>query len=37
MASRLLPARLVNRLIMAQVHPNEYARSAQPIENLSAG
>ena len=35
--SRLLPARLVNRLIVARVHPNEYARSAQPCDSLSAG
>jgi glycosyltransferase involved in cell wall biosynthesis len=37
MMSRLLPARLVNRLIVARVHPNEYARSAQTCESLSAG
>jgi hypothetical protein len=37
MVSRLLPARLVNRLIVARVHPNENARSARPIESLSAG
>jgi hypothetical protein len=35
--SRLLPARLVNWLIAARVHPNEYARSAQTCESLSAG
>jgi glycosyltransferase involved in cell wall biosynthesis len=37
MVSRLLPARLVIRLIEARVHPNEYARSAQPSESLSVG
>jgi hypothetical protein len=37
MVSRLLPARLVNRLIVARVHPNEYARSAQQCESLSLG
>jgi glycosyltransferase involved in cell wall biosynthesis len=37
MVSRLLPARLVNRLIVARVHPNEYARSAQQFESLSLG
>jgi Glycosyl transferase family 2 len=35
--SRVLPARLVTRLIEARVHPNENARSAQPSESLSAG
>ncbi len=37
MVSRLLPARLVNWLIVARVHPNESARSAQNYENLSLG
>jgi glycosyltransferase involved in cell wall biosynthesis len=37
MVSRLLPARLVNWLIVARVHPNESARSAQNLESLSAG
>jgi glycosyltransferase involved in cell wall biosynthesis len=37
MVSRVLPARLVNRLIVARVHPNEYARSAQHCESLSLG
>jgi glycosyltransferase involved in cell wall biosynthesis len=37
MVSRLLPARLVNWLIAARVHPNEYARSAQQSERLSLG
>jgi glycosyltransferase involved in cell wall biosynthesis len=37
MLSRILPARLVNRLIAARVHPNEYARSAQHCESLSPG
>jgi hypothetical protein len=37
MVSRLLPARLVNRLIVARIHPNEYARSAQNCESLSLG
>jgi hypothetical protein len=35
MMSRLLPAGLVNKLIAARVHPNEYARSAQRCESLS--
>jgi glycosyltransferase involved in cell wall biosynthesis len=37
MVSRLLPARLVNWLIVARVHPNESARSAQNLESLSPG
>ena len=37
MVSRLLPARLVNWLIMARVHPHESARSAQNFESLSPG
>jgi glycosyltransferase involved in cell wall biosynthesis len=37
MVSRLLPASLVNKLIVARVHPNEYARSAQTCEGLSLG
>jgi len=37
MVSRLLPARLVNWLIAARVHPNESARSAQNLESLSPG
>jgi glycosyltransferase involved in cell wall biosynthesis len=37
MVSRLLPARLVNWLILARVHPNEYARSAQQSGSLSLG
>jgi glycosyltransferase involved in cell wall biosynthesis len=37
MVSRLLPARLVTRLIEARVHPNEYARSVPQSESLSAG
>jgi hypothetical protein len=35
--SRILPARLVTRLIEARVHPNENARSAQQSESLSPG
>jgi hypothetical protein len=35
--SRVLPARLVNWLVAARVHPNEYARSAQQRESLSLG
>jgi glycosyltransferase involved in cell wall biosynthesis len=35
--SRLLPARLVTKLIEARVHPNESARSAQSYETLSPG
>ena len=35
MVSRLLPAGLVNKLMTARVHPNEYARSAQTCESLS--
>jgi hypothetical protein len=37
MVSRLLPARLVNWLIAARVHPNESARSTQNYESLSLG
>lgn len=37
MVSRVLPARLVNWLIVARVHPNESARSAQNFESLSPG
>lgn len=37
MVSRLLPARLVNWLIVARVHPHESARSAQNFESLSPG
>jgi glycosyltransferase involved in cell wall biosynthesis len=37
MVARLLPARLVTRLIEARVHPNEYARSAQQCESVSPG
>jgi hypothetical protein len=37
MVSRLLPTRLVNWLIVARVHPNESARSAQNFESLSPG
>jgi glycosyltransferase involved in cell wall biosynthesis len=36
MVSRFLPASLVNKLIMARVHPNEFARSAQAV-SLSMG
>jgi hypothetical protein len=37
MVGRLLPTRLVNWLIVARVHPNESARSAQNFESLSPG
>jgi hypothetical protein len=37
MVSRLLPARLVNWLILTRIHPNEYARSAQRSGSLSLG
>jgi glycosyltransferase involved in cell wall biosynthesis len=37
MLSRLLPARLMNKLIVARVHPNEHARSARHSESLSLG
>jgi len=35
MVSRCLPSSLVNKLLAARVHPNEYARSAQTCESLS--
>ena len=35
--SRVLPARLTQKLIVARVHPNEQARSTQPYESLSLG
>ena len=35
--SRVLPARVTQKLIVARVHPNEHARSTQPYESLSLG
>ena len=35
--SRILPASLTQKLIVARVHPNEQARSAQAYESLSLG
>lgn len=35
--SRILPASLTQKLIVARVHPNEQARSPQPYESLSLG
>ena len=35
--SRILPASLTQKLIVARVHPNEQARSTQPCESLSLG
>jgi GT2 family glycosyltransferase len=35
--SRVLPASLAQKLIVARVHPNEHARSTRPYETLSLG
>lgn len=35
--SRVLPARVTQKLIVARVHPNEHARSSRPYESLSLG
>ena len=35
--SRVLPANLTKKLVVARVHPNEHARSTQPCERLTLG